>query len=291
MTLLMFTRPIVPRPYTPADQPAVLSLLAHTHFLHRHLDWQDQETLLASNDLIAGVGIDNAAIAAFLALSMPVGGISWLRLAALDQGVSRGPALRRLWQGLQPAVVQHNVQRVYALPANEQYQPALSSLGFKPVAQIVLMRLMPAQTPRPDTPPHPYVIRSAEPDDLECILALDHAAFEPLWWFSPQELRAALHMATAFKLAFASDKLIGYAIAHTRGEQGHISRLATHPAQQGMGIGSILLHDVLTGLLSQNMPTITVNTQARNTGSQRLYRRFGFTLTGEQWPIYELLVS
>jgi ribosomal protein S18 acetylase RimI-like enzyme len=55
---------------------------------------------------------------------------------------------------------------------------------------------------------------------------------------------------------------------------------------QGKGVGSALLGDLFRRLRWQGMDYISVNTQADNYASLQLYQKFGFTRTGEQYPVY-----
>lgn len=292
----MLPQSITPRPYTGADQPAVLALLGQTPFVHRNLNWQTPEEWLASDNLIACVGLHRATIAAFLALSRPIAGVSWLRIIALGQGISRGPALRRLWHCLEPQLARYKVEQVQVLLTSDQFRPVWQSLGFKPVEAVVLLRLQAERWPlTPPSASHGIKIRPAQSTDLDHILALDHATFTPPWRLHPQELQAGCATQSVM-LAFqekltSTDALVGYAIAQGGDKKGHIARLATHPAKQGQGIGSRLLHKVLSEFTQQGLTTITVNTKASNTGSQHLYQRFGFTLTGDQWPVYAVAIA
>ncbi|MBZ0277817.1 MAG: GNAT family N-acetyltransferase, partial [Anaerolineae bacterium] len=53
------------------------------------------------------------------------------------------------------------------------------------------------------------------------------------------------------------------------------------------GVGGALLGDVLQRFFRRNVFSMTVNTQASNEQSQRLYTRFGFSRTGFDLPYWE----
>jgi len=83
------------------------------------------------------------------------------------------------------------------------------------------------------------------------------------------------------------DKIVAYQWSDVYSEQGHITRLATHPDYRGQGIGAIMLHDAMRSLLDLNIKIVGLNTQESNTDSQRLYQKFGFQQVGEPIGVYE----
>ena len=81
------------------------------------------------------------------------------------------------------------------------------------------------------------------------------------------------------------DGLAGYTAAHVIGDEGHIMRLAVHPALHGRGIGRTLLNGALAHCQEQGARTIVINTQDSNQASLRLYEGFGFRRVGRRVPL------
>jgi ribosomal protein S18 acetylase RimI-like enzyme len=67
---------------------------------------------------------------------------------------------------------------------------------------------------------------------------------------------------------------------------GHLARLAVLPAYQGRGVGYALVNDLLRQFVFRGIFRVTVNTQADNHASLRLYENMGFQRTGESYPVY-----
>jgi ribosomal protein S18 acetylase RimI-like enzyme len=80
--------------------------------------------------------------------------------------------------------------------------------------------------------------------------------------------------------------IIGYQLSTLYFDGGHLARLAVHPSAQGGGVGAALLHDLIQRFMRRGVGSITVNTQASNTRSQRLYQRFGFERNGYDLPVW-----
>jgi ribosomal protein S18 acetylase RimI-like enzyme len=55
---------------------------------------------------------------------------------------------------------------------------------------------------------------------------------------------------------------------------------------QGRGVGRALVGNLFMSLYQYGIPKLSVNTQSDNQTSLSLYKRMGFLLTGEQYPVY-----
>lgn len=280
-------------PYHPRDYASVLRLLRRAARAHVHFDWQLPEECLAGPGVIACLGVEADRFVAVLALSAPDEGASWLRIAAVDHGVSVGPAIRRLWDCAQDRLRAEGGTQVYVVMQDAWLSQALLPLSFVPVDQVVTLR-------RDGDLPLPALARAdvdltlqpARATDLEAVAALDRAAFEPMWRLSPRELQAAWRQADQFVMAwYGGQQVAGYAIATTHQTGGHLARLATLPALQRHGVGRELLHGVLDQFAQAAVTRVTVNTQGSNLSSQRLYTRFGFVSIGYDLPVLMLAVD
>jgi ribosomal protein S18 acetylase RimI-like enzyme len=101
-------------------------------------------------------------------------------------------------------------------------------------------------------------------------------------------LEIAFRQAAVATVAEYEGQLVGYQISTGTPIGGHLARLAVLPHLQGKGIGYALLYDLLNQFTRRGARTITVNTQKDNLASLSLYRKSGFQMTGEEYPIYQL---
>ncbi len=280
------------QPYHPQDYAAVLRMLRGAARAHVHFDWQPPEECLAGPGVIACLGSEAGRCVAALALSAGLAGTSWLRVAAVDHGVSAGPTIRRLWDCALGRVRAEEITQVYAIMQETWLSEMLLAWGFVPVDQVITLRRdgdlpLPAQ-PRPTVP---LTIRPVRATDLEAVAAVDQAAFAAMWRFSARELQAAWRQADQFVMAWHEDRPAGYAIATLHRNGGHVARLATLPALQGQGVGRTLLRCVLEQFEQRAATRVTVNTQGSNLVSQGLYSRFGFAPMGYELPVLMLAVN
>ena len=125
-------------------------------------------------------------------------------------------------------------------------------------------------------------VRPAHSGDVPALVALDEAAFDPLWRNAPQTFVHALDNLPYFVVAELAGQTVGYLFSSLQGDTGHLIRVAVHSDYQGRGIGARLLTEAIQFFRAKKMKAVTLNTQKDNIVSQRLYRHFGFQPMGEE---------
>jgi len=122
---------------------------------------------------------------------------------------------------------------------------------------------------------------------MERVRQVDASAFKVLWQNSQPSLEMALKQASIATVAEDGTGLLGYQISTTSHMGGHLARLAVLPAYQGRKIGNALVNDLLRQFVRRGIFRVTVNTQADNLISLKLYEKMGFLRTGETYPVYQ----
>ncbi len=154
--------------------------------------------------------------------------------------------------------------------------------------------------------------------DIRQVAAIDVICFEPPWpyesySFEINESRVS-HMVVLEQLSDAAplvpkprptlrsrlrDKLRGHAPADTStGEilgygglwkiegEAHISTIAIHPANRGLGYGEILLAGMFGKALQLNAEYIVLEVRVSNSVAQSLYKKYGFNRVGRKKNYY-----
>ena len=220
-----------------------------------------------------------------LACTPPHAGCSWLRLCALADDLDAPDAFHNLWQQMRRCLQQHGVREVHLLDCRQDWlRDCVLANGFVNEEQVVsLSRPLHGAPVWPSGAGH---VRLAADSDLDRLLLLDEAAFPPHWRMCAAELRRALRQAANITVLELDGAICACQISTRCDAEAHLSRLAVHPDFQGRGLGSRLLADVIRRFKMRGLASLTVNTQAHNRRSLRLYRRFGFRRTGPQYQVW-----
>ena len=277
-------------PYTLEDTFRVLHLLHHPERRFVQIDWQALPRWLLRPDLCGAIGWQAGEPVGLLVAGAPRAGTAWLRVAAVSgQGLAAGGGyasrLRQLWEGLALRLREAGAERVVVLAVDAWLQRSLAPLGFHEVDRILEMRHVPGEPP-PDLARADFRLRAAATPDLDAVLAIDGAAFGPLWCMDRADLDAAVEDGGRLTLAEDSGQITGFQFTYVLEGGVHLARLAVLPDRQGQGIGSALLRAELAAW--QGAGAITLNVLGSSVGAQRLYARQGSGFTGNEVPLWAL---
>ena len=249
------------------------------------MHWSDRADWLREHPAWTRTLWQDGQLIALLACTPPLSGNSWLRVCALQDGVDARASFRELWLQLRAALRGQGVIQANLLCGHQDWlRDCLPDSGFRRSEEVISLR-------RPFTEPTPpgkdlAQIRPANDSDLEALRDIDAAAFAPRWHMSDGELRRNLRRAACFTVAVAEGHIHGFQITTRGAFDAHLARLAVAPQHQGAGLGTQLLVDVIRRLASRKLVSLTVNTQAHNHSSLRLYRRFGFLRNGDDLTVW-----
>ncbi|NJM05096.1 GNAT family N-acetyltransferase [Candidatus Gracilibacteria bacterium] len=235
-------------------------------------------TVIEANGDLWGVGM----------LGRIVGQSTWLRALALEEGVPLGEAFALLLPAMQRAAAELGVTEIYCAgdeTADVWLAPLLRAHGFSASTDVVVYEKREMSIPAFGN--EAIMVRPARAADLTTILEVDRRCFEPQWTKDDTILGHAIAYGPYCMVAEVAGAVVGYAYAtsHFGGRLVHLVRIAVLPERQGQAVGVRLLAEVVAYAESVGAYNLTLNTQAYNTGAQRLYRWFGFYPTGEQQTI------
>jgi len=266
-----------------SDTTEIASFLSRAACLHKHLDWQG---VLDWIPQIPFLGLwSNGRIRALLTCPVDSENVAWVRCFACEKYTD----LQHSWQALFSAVCKVPElagSTLYSVGLNDWFAQMLSSSGFENFQNIVVLlwnRRMPEVT---DSSKQPWSIRTMESSDLDQVAELDRIAFETIWVNPPDKIRLAYLQSEHSSVVEMDGKIIGYEMTTANHFSAHLARIAVHPSVQKMHIGSSLLIEMFDYFRRKGIGQISVNTQSNNASSLALYKRMGFELTSDSFPVF-----
>ncbi len=123
------------------------------------------------------------------------------------------------------------------------------------------------------------VIRDADLGDLDAIMGLETETFANDAWSRDVMAAELASPSTQYLVATSGDVLVGYAglSAPAGSEQADIQTIAVDPTHRRLGIGRVLLRQLLALAQSRGVADVLLEVRADNPGAQRLYELNGFT--------------
>lgn len=280
-------------------------LLRNSRYLYMDLGSEDLADLVGQGT--AFTAQEGGQLWGFLALqvevrpaTLPVSLANRANLRGI--GLARGHWPSRALPPLLAAAFEHlrslpSPHQIVAYGSERWLNSALQGAGFQVADRIQFLRLdsLPQRSvrgqaaadaaPTGSTVAQSVQYRPAHTGDVDALLQLDGAAFEPLWRFGRQRLIELL-MLCRVQVAELDGALAGYtALALSSPAEAHLARLAVHPAVQNRGIGRALLQHAVDCARSQGRRSLLLNAQTTNARALHLYRAVGFRPIGRVIPV------
>ncbi|MCB2223416.1 MAG: GNAT family N-acetyltransferase [Actinobacteria bacterium] len=177
------------------------------------------------------------------------------------------------------AVAELGAPGVLSPPLPESAQRIWREAGFRPHAQLALLRLDLGAARAPDR-----LVVAGGPADLREALRIDAAAFDEFWRFDRHAMdeavsstrRAAIHVVRK-----AGGGLSGFAVTGVGVTIAYLQRLAVDPASQGKGVGRSLVRAAARWAAREGARSLMLNTQRDNVPAIGLYETEGFEVLSE----------
>jgi ribosomal protein S18 acetylase RimI-like enzyme len=265
-----------------SDLPLLVNFLRDNIQIHRHLDWRPPAEWLGEHPFIAAEKYGK--FQAVIALPDDPPGIFWVRLFAVRENMDDNFAWKMLFEKGLEEIQGRQRQPVAALAYTEWFERLLKSSRWKEHQRVVLLKFK-GRASEPLELGSDYLLRPMVSSDVEWVTQIDQDCFEPLWQQSEDAIRRGYQQTSYATVMEYRDKVIAFQFTTTSAYNAHLARLAVLPDQQGKGVGTALVLDLLNRVKQPLIHEVTVNTQQDNPNSIRLYQKLGFVLTGESFPI------
>ncbi|MFC2054725.1 GNAT family N-acetyltransferase [Chloroflexota bacterium] len=276
------------RSATDKDHKELANLIHFEVHVHRHLDWKPPLDWVGCHPFL--IAEKDGKIIASLACPPDLPSISWIRMFAVSSDLKVEHTWNALWNEALPFLKKKDIKWVAAIPIHAWFQTLLRESSFRLAQRVAMLSWERHNIPTGNFR-IPAQIRPMTQDDIKNIHVIDAESFVPLWQNSPEALELAFRQSAVATVMEDKGRIVGYQISTSTPIGGHIARLAVHPQVQRKGVGYALLYDVLSVFTRRGARTVTVNTQKDNLISLSLYKKAGFQLTGEEYPIFQLAIS
>jgi ribosomal-protein-alanine N-acetyltransferase len=124
---------------------------------------------------------------------------------------------------------------------------------------------------------------------LRGVMAIERQVYARPW--SPNLFVAEMNESSnRYYLVARADKIVvGYGGLICYGDEAHITNIAVDPQKHRLGVGTRLLHELVTEAIAMGGHAVSLEVRVTNWGAQRLYGRFGFRPVGIRRNYYQEL--
>ena len=254
--------------------------------IHRHLDWRQPLDWIGHSPFLM---IEKGGqIQSLLICPSDIEDVYWIRIFATLLTIPVEECFRMLFSEALKEIQSFSKNPLIASIAYPMWmRNLLEKNGWEICQEVVQMRWNRRNGIQLDgLKENDFMIRKMFAPDLPSVTQIDQVCFEKIWQHSEDSIERAFEQSAYSTVAEMAGKIAGYQISTAMKNHAHIARLAVLPEFRRMNIGICLINDVLENFRRHRAREITVNTQQQNYKSLGLYKKLGFEMTSDGFPIY-----
>lgn len=265
----------------PSDQ--LRAFINGPQLAFEHLDWHSSQSRLNEESTFCLINDDE--IQALLSVAPENRNFAWLRFFFTQRDGMHNANFEKLFEHAKAWLTNKQIPQLYALATSEWIESKLIKHGFQLNNHIVSLSSQ-ELTVKALALPENLELRPMRLDDMNELANLDELCFRPPWQLNQSSLEKSYSKGANASVVSQGGKLVGYQITDNLFDHLHLARIAVQPDLQGRGIARQLMVAMIDYFKDFAIQTYSVNTQADNLASLRLYHSFGFKEEGRPTPVY-----
>jgi ribosomal-protein-alanine N-acetyltransferase len=132
----------------------------------------------------------------------------------------------------------------------------------------------------------PLVIGPMHMADVAAVLEIERLSFSSPWPAFAFEQELTANRLAHYRVARLADRVVAFAGIWLMVDEAHITTFGVHPDHRRQGIGRRLLLELAEVALELGSARMTLEVRVSNEPAQRLYRSFGFNVSGRRVAYY-----
>ncbi len=269
-----------------SDRNEIAAFVDQAPAVHRHLDWRSVLDWLGNRNFL--VLFEGSQISGLLVCTAEPGETHWVRVFASRDFSNLTQRWERLFSAFLDQSTSANERLVIAAVAYFDWmQDLLERCDWRIHQRVVQLKWKHLNLEKIEKKwPADLIIRPMSRADVSTVAGIDRECFSFIWTQSPDVVSRAFNQSAYSSVAVLKGEVVGFQISTSHKAIAHLARLAVLPKFQGQYIGQALVQNMLKRFSRPWIREISVNTQHDNDISLNLYKKMGFTPTGESYPIF-----
>lgn len=125
-----------------------------------------------------------------------------------------------------------------------------------------------------------------EPKYIKDVYNLSKLCFKTPWSLDSLTLEFTGNSYSRYFLAVVDNDIVAFGGMWIIIDEAHVTNIAVHPDYRGLGIGDLILKEMINNCNRECVAFITLEVRALNKIAQNLYSKYGFSIAGIRKKYY-----
>ncbi|EOD00407.1 ribosomal protein S18-alanine N-acetyltransferase [Caldisalinibacter kiritimatiensis] len=131
------------------------------------------------------------------------------------------------------------------------------------------------------------IARKMTLDDLDEVMDIENKSFTTPWSRNAFITEVGKNTLAYYVVAVKDKKVVAYGGLWFVVDEGHITNIAVHPDYRGLGIGNVIVEELIRVCEERKLSRMTLEVRKSNNIAQSLYKKYGFESKGIRPGYYQ----
>lgn len=111
---------------------------------------------------------------------------------------------------------------------------------------------------------------------VDDVVLIENLSFKTPWTREAFISELTRNKCAVYRVAVKDERVVAYAGMWIMLDEAHITNVAVHPEYRGMGLGTMIMRDIIEYAGRNNVNAMTLEVRTGNISARKLYKKFNF---------------
>lgn len=132
-----------------------------------------------------------------------------------------------------------------------------------------------------------YVVLDMNLSHVDDVIIIENLSFKTPWSKEAFLTELTRNECASYKVLMINNRVVSYGGMWVVLDEAHITNIAVHPEYRGIGLGNIIVEELIIEANRRNISAMTLEVRMNNMAAINLYKKYGFTEAAVRKKYYQ----
>ena len=121
-----------------------------------------------------------------------------------------------------------------------------------------------------------YVVLDMDLSHIDDVIIIENLSFKTPWKKEDFVAELTRNICARYKVLIIDNRVVSYGGMWVLLDEAHITNIAVHPEFRGIGLGNVIVEQLVKEAKENNISSMTLEVRMNNISAINLYKKYGF---------------
>ena len=121
-----------------------------------------------------------------------------------------------------------------------------------------------------------YVVLDMDLSHIDDVIIIENLSFKTPWKKEDFVAELTRNICARYKVLIIDNRVVSYGGMWVLLDEAHITNIAVHPEFRGIGLGNVIVEQLVKEAKENNISSMTLEVRVNNISAINLYKKYGF---------------